>query len=146
MIDFGFRLPAAMDNRPLKYEEFLERVNQVIYTSATPSEWELEKSGNNGVVELLVRPTGLIDPEIEIRNAQNQVPDLVVEILKRKAKNERVLVTTLTKKTAEALTEYLSDPQKITKISQSLRTTGGSVAISSGIVTSPLDKSGNLFK
>ena len=148
LIDFGFRLPAAMDNRPLQYDEFLARVNQVIYTSATPGEWEIgkskeQKAKNNGVVELLIRPTGLIDPEIEVRNAQNQVPDLIIEILKRKTKNERVLVTTLTKKTAEALTEYLSDPQKITKISQSLRTTGGSVAISSGIVTSPLDKLGS---
>ena len=113
LIDFGFRLPAAMDNRPLQYDEFLARVNQTIYTSATPGEWELEKSKDNGIVELLVRPTGLIDPEIEIRNAQNQVSDLVVEILKRKAKNERVLVTTLTKKTAEALAEYLVDEKKI---------------------------------
>lgn len=113
LIDFGFRLPAAMDNRPLQYDEFLARVNQTIYTSATPGEWELEKSKDNGIVELLVRPTGLIDPEIEIRNAQNQVSDLVIEILKRKAKNERVLVTTLTKKTAEALAEYLVDEKKI---------------------------------
>ena len=120
LIDFGFRLPAAMDNRPLQYDEFLERVNQVIYTSATPGDWEIEMSENkkqetknNGVVELLVRPTGLIDPEIEIRNAQDQVPDLVMEIIKRKAKNQRVLVTTLTKKTAEALAEYLSDANKL---------------------------------
>ena len=113
LIDFGFRLPTAMDNRPLQYDEFLARVNQTIYTSATPGEWELEKSKDNGIVELLVRPTGLIDPEIEIRNAQNQVSDLVIEILKRKAKNERVLVTTLTKKTAEALAEYLVDEKKI---------------------------------
>ncbi|MBI2310048.1 excinuclease ABC subunit UvrB [Candidatus Collierbacteria bacterium] len=123
LIDFGFRLPAAMDNRPLNYEEFMDRVNQIVYTSATPGEWEMEKSGNkkqetgsSGVVELLVRPTGLIDPEIEVRNAENQVSDLVIEIIKRKAKNERVLVTTLTKKTAEALTEFLSDEKKLTKI------------------------------
>ncbi|MBI5356212.1 excinuclease ABC subunit UvrB [Candidatus Collierbacteria bacterium] len=125
LIDFGFRLPAAMDNRPLQFDEFLGRVNQTIYTSATPGDWELAKSNeqktksneqrtnSNRVVELLVRPTGLIDPEIEVRNAQNQVPDLVMEILKRKAKNERVLVTTLTKKTAEALAEYLSDENKL---------------------------------
>lgn len=122
LIDFGFRLPAALDNRPLKYEEFLERVNQVVYTSATPADWELNKSkeqevkSNDGVVELLVRPTGLIDPEIEVRNAENQVPDLVLEILKRKARNERVLVTTLTKKTAEALAEYLVDEKKINSV------------------------------
>ncbi len=120
LIDFGFRLPAAMDNRPLQYDEFLDRVNQVIYTSATPGEWELDKSKDNGVVELLVRPTGLIDPEIEVRNAENQVNDLVIEILKRKAKNERVLVTTLTKKTAEALTEYLSDENKLKTVIGSL--------------------------
>jgi excinuclease ABC subunit B len=143
LIDFGFRLPAAMDNRPLQYDEFLARVNQVLYTSATPAEWELAQSENNGIVELLVRPTGLIDPEIEIRNAENQVPDLVMEILNRKAKNERVLVTTLTKKTAEALTEYLSDPQKITNVLQSLRATEGSVAIPSEIVTSPLGRLGS---
>lgn len=116
LIDFGFRLPAAMDNRPLQYDEFLARVNQVLYTSATPAEWELAQSENNGIVELLVRPTGLIDPEIEIRNAENQVPDLVMEILNRKAKNERVLVTTLTKKTAEALAEYLVDEKKIKNV------------------------------
>lgn len=174
LIDFGFRLPAAMDNRPLRHDEFLSRVNQMIYTSATPGEQEMEMSkksvissrlsvissksfggqltgskqkdrrqinseqktdlpasrwhsrrlqaGNrkpitdNGVVELLVRPTGLIDPEIEVRSAENQVPDLVLEILKRKAKNERVLVTTLTKKTAEALAEYLVDEKKVSMI------------------------------
>jgi len=152
LIDYGFRLPAAIDNRPLKLEEFLENTNQMIYTSATPDEWEINKSKNknqktknNGVVEQLIRPTGLVDPEIEVRPVEKQIPDLVIEILKRKKLGQRVLVTTLTKRTAEDLAEFLSDPKKIklilNKLKQSLRATGGSAAIS-GIATSPLDKLG----
>jgi len=116
LIDYGFRLPAAIDNRPLKLEEFLDRTGQIIYTSATPDEWEIEQATNNkrqatssGVVEQLIRPTGLVDPEIEVRQSETQVPDLVAEIMKRKARGERVLVTTLTKRTAEDLAEYLQD-------------------------------------
>lgn len=109
LIDYGFRLPAAIDNRPLKWPEFLDRTSQIIYTSATPDEWEIGMAGAGGVIEQLIRPTGLIDPEIEVRPQVGQVPDLTLEILKRQARRERVLVTTLTKKTAEDLSEYLSD-------------------------------------
>ncbi len=112
LIDYGFRLPSAMDNRPLKFEEILERTPQLVYASATPNEWELGLSGNH-VAEQLIRPTGLVDPEIEIRPSDNQIPNLIKEIMIRKSRGERVLVTTLTKRTAEALTEYLNDPQKI---------------------------------
>jgi len=119
LIDYGFRLPAAIDNRPLKLEEFLDRTGQIIYTSATPDEWEIRQSVHDslftihGVVEQLIRPTGLVDPEIEVRPVENQIPDLVVEIMKRKTRGERVLVTTLTKRTAEDLAEYLNDRSKI---------------------------------
>ncbi len=127
LIDYGFRLPAAIDNRPLKLEEFLERTGQIVYTSATPDEWEIKRAEDSarkfkvqsskfkvsGVVEQLIRPTGLVDPEIEVRPAEGQIPDLVIEILKRKQKGERVLITTLTKRTAEDLTEYLNDRSKI---------------------------------
>lgn len=159
LIDYGFRLPAARDNRPLTFEEFRERTGQTIYTSATPDDFEIElakhsvissplsvigplsasrrsvgfgqadrklenrkpttdnrKPITDGVVQQLIRPTGLIDPEVEIRSAEHQVQDLVIEILKRKKLGERVLVTTLTKKTAEALTEYLQNPKKIETI------------------------------
>jgi excinuclease ABC subunit B len=105
LIDYGFRLPSAYDHRPLFFKEFEERVNQVIYTSATPAPYELQKSEQ--VVEQLVRPTGLIDPEIIIRPTKGQVDDLLKEIRNRVSKNERVLVTTLTKRMAEDLTEYL---------------------------------------
>jgi excinuclease ABC subunit B len=105
LIDYGFRLPSAYDHRPLFFKEFEERVNQVIYTSATPAPYELQKSEQ--VVEQLVRPTGLIDPEIIIRPTKGQVDDLLKEIRNRVNKNERVLVTTLTKRMAEDLTEYL---------------------------------------
>ncbi|MCX6816349.1 MAG: excinuclease ABC subunit UvrB [Candidatus Beckwithbacteria bacterium] len=108
LIDYGFRLPSALDNRPLKFLEFLHRVHQVIYTSATPEEWEISQSGNQ-VVEQLIRPTGLIDPAISIRKTNGQIEDLIKEILKRVKKNERVLITTLTKKTAEALSNYLKE-------------------------------------
>ena len=108
LIDYGFRLPSALDNRPLKFLEFLHRVRQVIYTSATPDEWEVSQSGNQ-VVEQLIRPTGLIDPEVFIRKSEGQIEDLIKEILKRVKQKERVLITTLTKKTAEALTDYLKE-------------------------------------
>ncbi len=107
LVEYGFRLPAAMDNRPLKFEEFEMLQNQVIYISATPAEYELEKSGGV-VVEQLIRPTGLLDPVIEVRPVENQVDDLLEEINIRTEKDERVLVTTLTKRMAEELTKYLT--------------------------------------
>jgi len=108
LVDYGFRMPSALDNRPLTFEEFEHRVNQVIYVSATPGPYELTKSG--GVfVEQVIRPTGLIDPEVEIRPVKGQVDDLLEEIRVRAAKNERVLVTTLTKRMAEDLSEYFSE-------------------------------------
>lgn len=107
LVEYGFRLPAAMDNRPLKFEEFEQLQNQVIYVSATPADYELQKS--QGVyVEQIIRPTGLLDPEIEIRPSQNQIDDLVEEIQIRVEKDERILVTTLTKRMAEELTKYLT--------------------------------------
>ena len=106
LVEYGFRLPAAFDNRPLKFEEFEQMVNQVIYVSATPAEFELRES-EGVVVEQIIRPTGLLDPEIEVRPSENQIDDLMDEILTRKNRNERVLVTTLTKRLAEELTEYL---------------------------------------
>ncbi len=108
LVDFGFRLPSALDNRPLRFEEFEARVNDVIYVSATPAEKEMAKS-DGGIVEQIVRPTGLIDPEIIVRSATNQVDDLLAEIKRRVAKNERVLVTTLTKRMAEDLTDYYAE-------------------------------------
>ena len=105
LIDYGFRLPAAIDNRPLKFLEFLQRVPQAIYVSATPNEWELSQSGDK--VEQLIRPTGITDPTIDIRPSQGQIRDLIKEIKQRVAKKERVLVTTLTKKNSEALSTYL---------------------------------------
>ncbi len=110
LVDYGFRLPAAMDNRPLKFEEFEALQNQVIYVSATPADYELEKSG--GVyVEQIIRPTGLLDPPIEVRPSLNQIDDLLEEIQLRIEKDERVLVTTLTKRMAEELTKYLTRVQ-----------------------------------
>ena len=108
LIDFGFRLPSALDNRPLKFTEFEERENQVIYISATPALYELKKSGR-AIVEQIVRPTGLLDPAIELRPAGGQVDDLLGEIRKRTARGERVLITTLTKKMAEDLTDFYTD-------------------------------------
>ncbi|MGH2711150.1 MAG: excinuclease ABC subunit UvrB, partial [Actinomycetota bacterium] len=105
LVEHGFRLPSAQDNRPLKFDEFTERVNQVVFMSATPSPYELRVSKR--VVEQIVRPTGLVDPEIEIRPTRGQVDDLMEEIRKRTEKDQRVLVTTLTKKMAEDLTDYL---------------------------------------
>lgn len=105
LIEYGFRLPSALDNRPLKFDEFVERINQIVYVSATPGPYEMEVETN--VAEQIIRPTGLLDPSIEIRPIKGQMDDLLGEIHKRAAKNERVLVTTLTKKMAEDLTEFL---------------------------------------
>lgn len=107
LVDFGFRLPSAFDNRPLKFEEFARKINQVIYTSATPAEYEISISQQ--VVEQLTRPTGLIDPEISIRQTKGQIEDLMGEIQKRVKKRQRVLVTTLTKRMAEELASYLEE-------------------------------------
>lgn len=119
LIDFGFRLQAAYDNRPMKFEEFYQIPSHVIYVSATPADWEIDMSRqevkmkkfatHDGIVQQLIRPTGIVDPKIDIRPAKSEIPDLIGEIEKRVAKGEKVLVTTLTKKTAEDLTEYLKD-------------------------------------
>ena len=106
LVEYGFRLPAAFDNRPLTFDEFHSMINQVIYVSATPADYELAESGGV-VVEQVIRPTGLLDPEIEVRPSENQIDDLMEEILKRNERGERTLVTTLTKRMAEELTEYL---------------------------------------
>ncbi|MBF0099572.1 MAG: excinuclease ABC subunit UvrB [Desulfobacterales bacterium] len=108
LVEYGFRLPSALDNRPLRFDEFLNKLNQVIYVSATPAEYELEQAYGN-IVEQIVRPTGLIDPEIDIRPATHQVDDLYEEIQKRIRMNDKVLVTTLTKRMAEDLQEYYSE-------------------------------------
>ena len=105
LVDYGFRLPCAFDNRPLKFEEFEQRLNQVIYVSATPGKYEQERSGQ--IVEQVIRPTGLLDPRVEVRPIEGQIDDLIGEINIRAARQERVLVTTLTKKMAEDLTQYL---------------------------------------
>jgi excinuclease ABC subunit B len=105
-VEFGFRLPAAIDNRPLKFEEFESLVNQIVYVSATPADYELEKS-EGVVVEQIIRPTGLLDPMIDVRPSANQIDDLMHEISLRVEKNERTLVTTLTKRMAEELSKYL---------------------------------------
>jgi excinuclease ABC subunit B len=108
LVDYGFRMPSALDNRPLTFEEFENRVNQVVYVSATPGPYELTKSAGV-VVEQLIRPTGLVDPEVEIRPVKGQVDDLVEEIRKRAEQNQRVLVTTLTKRMSEDLAEYFTE-------------------------------------
>lgn len=108
LIDYGFRLPSALDNRPLRYDEFMRKVKQTVYVSATPNEYEISLSNNN-VIEQLIRPTGLIDPRITVKPATGQIPDLLLEIKKRIEKRERVLVTTLTKRMSEELTSYLQD-------------------------------------
>ncbi|HNV44926.1 MAG TPA: excinuclease ABC subunit UvrB [Candidatus Woesebacteria bacterium] len=115
LIEYGFRLPSAMDNRPLNFNEFLERQQQIIYLSATPKPWEINQSQGE-IVEQLIRPTGLVDPQVEVRSSHHQIEDLIREIIKRVELGERTLVTTLTKKMAEALTDYLNDPQKINKL------------------------------
>ena len=107
LVEYGFRLPSALDNRPLKFEEFERKMRQAIFVSATPGNWEKEHAG--AVVEQVVRPTGLVDPEVEVRPATTQVDDVLQEIRIRVEVNERVLITTLTKRMAEQLTEYLSD-------------------------------------
>ncbi len=109
LVDHGFRLPSAMDNRPLRFEEFVERIGQTVYLSATPGNYELARS--DGHVEQLIRPTGLIDPEVIVKPTQGQIDDLMAEIRLRTARNERVLVTTLTKKMSEDLTDYLLENQ-----------------------------------
>lgn len=108
LVEYGFRLPSALDNRPLTFEEFEERVNQVIYVSATPAEYEIEKAQGR-VIEQIIRPTGLLDPEVEVRPSENQVEDLFFEIKKRIEEKERVLVCTLTKRLAEELTDYYKE-------------------------------------
>src|SRR3712207_5419772 len=108
LVEYGFRLPSAMDNRPLNFEEFEQRVGQRIYVSATPGPYELQKTGGE-VVEQIIRPTGLMDPEVEVRPVRGQIDDLLEECRLRAERNERVLVTTLTKKMAEDLTEYFAE-------------------------------------
>ena len=108
LVDYGFRLPSALDNRPLKYDEFEKKINQAIYVSATPGDLELEHT-NNTYVEQIIRPTGLLDPEVEIRKTEGQIDDLIGEIRTRIEKNERVLITTLTIRMSEELTNYLKD-------------------------------------
>lgn len=108
LIDYGFRLPSAHDNRPLKFEEFEKILNQTVYVSATPAQYEFKKSGKN-VSEQIIRPTGLVDPQVDVRPSKHQIDDLMAEIQKRAKVKERVLVTTLTKRSAEDLTEYLTD-------------------------------------
>ena len=111
LIKYGFRLPSAVDNRPLRFNEFLQKIGQVIYTSATPNEWEINRASSvvGGIVEQLVRPTGLLDPEIEVRGVEGQIENLIKEIDLRASQKERVLVTTMTKRLAEELTNYLSE-------------------------------------
>jgi excinuclease ABC subunit B len=107
LVEYGFRLPSALDNRPLKLQEFENRMRQLVFVSATPSDYEKTHSGQ--IVEQVVRPTGLVDPEVEVRPATSQVDDVLQEIRIRVVKNERILITTLTKRMAEQLTDYLSD-------------------------------------
>ena len=109
LVDFGFRLPSALDNRPLKFDEFQRRVNQAVFVSATPDEYELSLAGPDNVAQQLIRPTGIVDPAIEVRPTLGQIQDVMVEVEKRVKKKERVLITTLTKRMAEDLSEYLAD-------------------------------------
>ena len=108
LVDYGFRLPSALDNRPLRFDEFMEMMNQMIFVSATPSDWEIGKCDGE-VIDQVIRPTGLLDPEIEVRPTKNQIDDLLTEIHKRTDKKERVLIITLTKRMSEDLTDYLLD-------------------------------------
>ncbi len=108
LVNYGFRLPSAFDNRPLTFKEFEERINQVVFVSATPADYEKEHSKSN-VVEQIIRPTGLLDPKIEVKPVTNQIDDLIEQIRIRVDKKERILVTTLTKKMAEDLTKYLKE-------------------------------------
>ena len=107
LVDYGFRLPSALDNRPLTFEEFTDRINQIIYVSATPGRYEMSVQTN--MAEQIIRPTGLLDPSVEVRPIEGQMDDLLGEIHKREAVNERVLITTLTKKMAEDLTDFLNE-------------------------------------
>jgi len=109
LIKHGFRLPSALDNRPLKFEEFEKKIKQAVFVSATPGPYEKEKAGQNHTVEQLIRPTGLLEPSIQIRTTKNQVNDLITEIKKRVKQNQRTLVVTLTKRLAEALSDHLSE-------------------------------------
>lgn len=109
LVNYGFRLPSAFDNRPLKFDEFEQKIKKIIFVSATPNNWELERAGKKNVVEQLVRPTGIVDPEIEVRKTEGQIENLRQEIDKAVSKKERVLVTTLTKRMAEDLTAYLEE-------------------------------------
>lgn len=109
LVEYGFRLPSALDNRPLKFPEFEKRIQKLVYVSATPGEYELKRSGKENIAEQLIRPTGLLDPTIEIQPTENQIEHLIDEIKKRMANKERVIVTTLTKRMAEDLSEYLAD-------------------------------------
>ncbi|HYK09022.1 MAG TPA: excinuclease ABC subunit UvrB, partial [Candidatus Eisenbacteria bacterium] len=109
LIEYGFRLPSALDNRPLKFEEFMARVNQAVYVSATPNDYELSLSGEDNVAEQLIRPTGIVDPTVSVRPTAGQINDLIAEIQKRVEKKQRVLVTTLTKRMAEELSDYLEE-------------------------------------
>ena len=110
LIDYGFRLPSALDNRPLKFEEFMRRVNDTVYVSATPNDYEISLAKErNGVAEQLIRPTGLIDPKVVVKPTKGQIEDLISEIEKRVKKKQRVLVTTLTKRMAEDLSTYLEE-------------------------------------
>ncbi|MCD6225881.1 excinuclease ABC subunit UvrB [bacterium] len=111
LIEFGFRLPSCLDNRPLKFKEFWQRVPRVLFVSATPDKWEISQAKGK-VIEQIIRPTGLVDPEVEVRPTKGQIQNLIEEIIARKKKGERVLVTTLTKRTAEDLAAYLSDEEK----------------------------------
>ena len=107
LVDYGFRLPSAMDNRPLKWDEFTQRIGQTVYLSATPGPYELERS--DGVVEQIIRPTGLVDPLVVVKPTEGQIDDLLEQVRLRVERDERVLVTTLTKKLAEDLTTYLAE-------------------------------------
>jgi len=109
LIEYGFRLPSAIDNRPLTFEEFNKKISRIIYVSATPEQYEKEKAGKKYIVEQLIRPTGLLEPSIEIRPTKNQVEDLIREIRERSEKKQRILVLTLTKRLAEALSEHLTE-------------------------------------
>src|SRR3990167_5026335 len=109
LVEYGFRLPSAIDTRPLKFPEFSKRVQKSVYVSATPAKHELEKAGKDAIAEQLIRPTGLLDPTVEIRPSAGQIPHLLEKIKERTASGERVIVTTLTKRMAEDLSEHLAD-------------------------------------
>ncbi|MGH7246039.1 MAG: excinuclease ABC subunit UvrB, partial [Candidatus Levyibacteriota bacterium] len=126
LIDYGFRLPSALDNRPLRFEEFMKRTNQVVYVSATPDEYELslaKTENDNAIVEQLIRPTGIVDPQVVVRPTKGQIVDLITEIKKRTEKKQRVLVTTLTKRMSEELTSYLEEQNiKVTYLHSDIQT------------------------